>query len=119
MKLILPLFITIVLLSSCKPESNEILFSSPDGKIEVRIAGERTFQLDPWQVTIGAAAYGREEADMTVELQIKNLTEEFVSWVWKTDRTCLISFKHADGSKRVFRLAADEKFTHIVEVPAK
>ena len=112
---LLGILLAVVLFTACDPQSKEITFTNSDETVSVRIAATRQMKLDPFEVTIGAAGFGRPEASGTYEMQLDDLTSETVKWNWTDVNNCNITFSQPDGSERYFKLISTEKLTRIFE----
>ena len=84
---LLGILLAVVLFTACDPQSKELTFSNDDKTVNVRIAATRQMKLDPFEVTIGVAGFGRPEAKGTFEMQIADLTPETVLWNWPNANT--------------------------------
>ena len=108
--------ICIFLLVSCKPKSTTITDISPNKMVNIVVKATRAGGIEPWKVDIGVKAYDFKEGHLLFELETNDVNEKSVTFDWKDDNNCIISFAEPDGEARRFQLKTDANEVQLAEI---
>lgn len=90
----------------CGKTYSKIEHTSPNGKVKITVAGNRSTSLDSWQVELKVKAYSFNEDELTFEIYASDLNTETVKFNWIDEQHCTIVFKQTDNTERKFSLTA-------------
>lgn len=108
-------FIFLMLFFSCKKEEFIETTKHQNGKCILTIKGEKSSALSSWNVNIKVNAHMMEDGHLFFEIYSKKL-DSSISYTWKDNENCIISFKQDDGISRNFHLISTEKQLYLGEV---
>ncbi len=111
------LFIVILLLGfwGCGKTSATIENTSPNGKVKLFVAGNRSTSLDSWQVDLKVKAYSFKEDQLSFEIYASDLNAENVLFNWSDEEHCTIIFKQTDDTERKFSLSVSPEHLEMKE----
>ena len=108
MKKLLPLFLAVLILTSCQqhPVSASLSSPSPDGKTMITIKAQKPSSLDPFTVTMEVKEGDVSQGSLQFEIGASTIDSSNVKYEWADSNNCIITFTHSDGEKRIFRYYA-------------
>lgn len=105
-----------VLAMGCSPTEEEFTVTSPEGNVKVEVQATKRTALDPFMTEIKAEGYDMETA-VQVEVYVKEMMlGKTVTFNWKNERECIITFHEQDGKKRNFSLVFSDGQVLFAEV---
>lgn len=115
MKIAIRSLFLLFLLAGCQQKNVTLENTSPNEKVKITLTAEKS-SLNPWQCELKVKAYSFQEGALKFEIFTGNLDNETVSFDWKDDENCLISFSETDGKARTFHLIATPNQVQMAEV---
>lgn len=101
---------------SCETKvSSPVISASADGKFKIVISGKQPTPVDPWMTTI-SAQLDEARTEATTEIYAGKLSDETVSFDWKDESTCLVTFKQRDDTKRTIQITRVGESVRISDV---
>ena len=96
------------LLASCDKKTKQLTSQSPDEKVKIRLTGERTFQMDPWRVTLRVKGYDRFNEALTFDYHSSSISKDNITFNWNGNQECVITLTEKNGEKLKFKLNISE-----------
>ena len=105
----------VAVLTSCNGGKTEtaLYHTSPNGKVKINIEATRTTGIESWKTEMKVKAYNFEEGKLAFEIYAKDLTNENVTFTWKDDTHCIITFTQQDNTEVKFELIASSVQLHM------
>ena len=88
-----------ILISCGNTKTKELVSESTDKSSQIKISGNRGTSFDPFQTSIIINGFGQSDTVMT-EIYATDLNKETVTFDWKDNTTCNVTFIQQDDSKR-------------------
>lgn len=103
---------------ACSKKSGEVLSQSPDSAIHVTVSGSKASFFDPFitNIKVESANSRYAEENMSIETFVEELNETNVTFDWKTNNECIITFKQQDNTIRKLKLNVSANRFHLRDI---